>query len=187
MNTYAYSPRGVTRSTTTEKAGVSQPYRFAAGHQDPTGMYHLGARYYDPNIGCFTQPDPSGQEKNPYLYAEGDPVNRIDPNGLLSFSSVTETVGSTLGTVVGAAAAAALCTAATVGCIALGVGMGALGGGAGGAIGSAIGGGGSEDRKRSFSSILHRHNCLIGILALPECRTGGGNYGADRPCRQYLG
>jgi RHS repeat-associated protein len=85
VNTYAYSPRGVTRSTTTEKAGLSQPYRFAGGHQDPTGMYHLGARYYDPNIGRFTQPDPSGQEKNPYLYAEGDPVNRIDPNGLLSF------------------------------------------------------------------------------------------------------
>lgn len=43
----------------------------------------MGARYYDPNIGRFTQPDPSGQEKNPYLYAEGDPVNRIDPTGLL--------------------------------------------------------------------------------------------------------
>ncbi|MDW4903330.1 hypothetical protein RB625_33500, partial [Streptomyces californicus] len=25
---------------------------------------------------------PSGQEKNPYLYAEGDPVNLIDPSGL---------------------------------------------------------------------------------------------------------
>ncbi|WP_308013367.1 RHS repeat-associated core domain-containing protein [Streptomyces beigongshangae] len=90
VNTYAYSPRGVTRSTTTEKAGVSQPYRFAGGHQDPTGMYHLGARYYDPNIGCFTQPDPSGQEKNPYLYAEGDPVNRIDPTGLFSLMDAAE-------------------------------------------------------------------------------------------------
>ena len=53
-------------------------------------MYHLGARYYDPNIGRFTQPDPSGQEKNPYLYAEGDPVNRIDPNGLLSIGGVVD-------------------------------------------------------------------------------------------------
>ncbi|WP_395570303.1 RHS repeat-associated core domain-containing protein [Streptomyces sp. BK79] len=81
-NTYAYSPRGVQRSTTTEK--VSQPYRFAGGFQDPTGLYHYAARYYDPNIGRFTSPDPSGQEKNPYLYAEGDPVNRIDPSGLAS-------------------------------------------------------------------------------------------------------
>ncbi|WP_374206441.1 RHS repeat-associated core domain-containing protein [Streptomyces sp. WAC04114] len=82
VNSYAYSPRGVARGTTTEQ--VSQPYRFAGGFQDPTGLYHFSARYYDPNIGRFTSPDPSGQEKNPYLYAEGDPVNRIDPHGLLS-------------------------------------------------------------------------------------------------------
>lgn len=98
VNTYAYSPRGVTRASTSEK--VSQPYRFAGGYQDPTGLYHFEARYYDPNIGRFTQPDPSGQEKNPYLYAEGDPVNRIDPSGLLSLG---EGLGLA-GTLVGAAA-----------------------------------------------------------------------------------
>ncbi|MEV1049233.1 RHS repeat-associated core domain-containing protein [Streptomyces sp. NPDC049916] len=80
VNTYAYSPRGVQRTTTSEQ--VPQPYRFAGGYQDPTGLYHFAARYYDPNIGRFTTPDPSGQEKNPYLYAEGDPVNLIDPSGL---------------------------------------------------------------------------------------------------------
>ncbi|WLQ45218.1 RHS repeat-associated core domain-containing protein [Streptomyces laculatispora] len=83
VNSYGYSPRGVPRSTTSET--VAQPYRFAGGYQDPTGLYHFAARYYDPNIGRFTTPDPSGQEQNPYLYAEGDPVNRIDPNGLLSW------------------------------------------------------------------------------------------------------
>ncbi|MFH8791941.1 RHS repeat-associated core domain-containing protein [Streptomyces sp. NPDC017941] len=86
VNTYSYSPRGVERAATSEK--VSQPYRFAGGYQDPTGLYHFAARYYDPNIGRFTQPDPSGQEKNPYLYAEGDPVNRIDPSGLAPWDSL---------------------------------------------------------------------------------------------------
>ncbi|MFD3440191.1 RHS repeat-associated core domain-containing protein [Streptomyces sp. NPDC058685] len=82
VNSYSYSPRGVQRAGTSEQ--VPQPYRFAGGFQDPTGLYHYAARYYDPNIGRFTSPDPSGQEKNPYLYAEGDPVNRIDATGLLS-------------------------------------------------------------------------------------------------------
>ncbi len=87
VNTYAYSPCGV-RILSQSSEPVAQPYRFAGGYQDPTGLYHFAARYYGANIGRFTQPDPSGQEKNPYLYAEGDPVNRIDPNGLLSWSDV---------------------------------------------------------------------------------------------------
>ncbi len=84
VNTYQYTPSGVARTGTTET--VPQPYRFAGGYQDPTGLYHYGARYYDPVLGRFTQPDPSGQEKNPYLYAEGDPLNRIDPSGLVTGS-----------------------------------------------------------------------------------------------------
>jgi RHS repeat-associated protein len=92
VNTYTYSPRGV-RILAQSSEPVAQPFRFAGGYQDPTGLYHFQARYYDANIGRFTQPDPSGQEKNPYLYAEGDPVNRIDPTGTLSLGDVMDTVG----------------------------------------------------------------------------------------------
>ncbi|MFJ9041890.1 RHS repeat-associated core domain-containing protein [Streptomyces sp. NPDC102406] len=88
VNTYAYSPRGVTRATTSEK--VAQPYQFAGGYHDATGLYHYAARYYDTNIGRFTQPDPSGQEQNPYLYAAGDPVNKIDPTGLSFLSGLSD-------------------------------------------------------------------------------------------------
>jgi len=42
----------------------------------------LGARYYNPTTGRFTQPDPSGQEANTYNYASCNPANRIDPTGL---------------------------------------------------------------------------------------------------------
>lgn len=80
VNTYDYSPRGVTR-TMSEK--VPQPFRFAGSYQDPTGLYHNEARYLDPRTGRFTQPDPSGLETNPYLYASGDPTNIIGPNGLI--------------------------------------------------------------------------------------------------------
>ncbi|THA22568.1 RHS repeat-associated core domain-containing protein, partial [Streptomyces sp. A1277] len=56
--------------------------RFAGAYNDPTGLYKMGARYYDPALGRFTQPDPSGQETNTYLYAAGDPINHTDPTGL---------------------------------------------------------------------------------------------------------
>nr|WP_307531542.1 RHS repeat-associated core domain-containing protein [Streptomyces umbrinus] len=139
VNSYSYSPRGVIRAATTEKAGVSQPYRFAGGHQDPTGLYHLGARYYDTNIGRFTQTDPSGLEKNPYLYADGDPVNRIDPTGLWDWAKFTsKTVGTGVAGAGGGCAAGALATiwggpTALAGC-----GMGAATGGAGGLITGAV-------------------------------------------------
>ncbi|GAA3643402.1 RHS repeat-associated core domain-containing protein [Streptomyces chitinivorans] len=80
-HTYDYGPTGLPRTTPTET--VPQPYRFTGTYLDPTGLYKMGARYYDPHLGRFTQPDPSGQETNPYLYATGDPVNNIDPTGLL--------------------------------------------------------------------------------------------------------
>ncbi|MER6189531.1 RHS repeat-associated core domain-containing protein [Streptomyces cyaneofuscatus] len=146
VNTYAYSPRGVQRATTTEQ--VPQPYRFAGGYQDPTGLYHFAARYYDPNIGRFTTPDPSGQEKNPYLYAEGDPVNRIDPTGLLSFA---DSVGIVAGTLAGGAAVATVAVAcagtAGVGCIAAGAVTAALWGAGAGGAGAAIAGGTPAERE----------------------------------------
>ncbi|MEU8470574.1 RHS repeat-associated core domain-containing protein [Streptomyces sp. NPDC029006] len=92
VDSYTYSPRGV-RILAQSTEPVTQPYRFAGNYQDPTGLYHLKARYYDANIGRFTQPDPSGQEQNPYLYAEGDPVNRIDPHGNLSWNGVADALG----------------------------------------------------------------------------------------------
>jgi RHS repeat-associated protein len=51
------------------------------------GLYYLRARYYNPLTGRFMSRDPeNGKIKDPrtlhkYLYAEGDPVNRIDPKG----------------------------------------------------------------------------------------------------------
>jgi RHS repeat-associated protein len=58
------------------------------------GLYYLRARYYNPNTGRFVSLDPKEHSPyefgrkplNParlhkYLYAGGDPVNRIDPTG----------------------------------------------------------------------------------------------------------
>ncbi len=110
-HTYAYGPTGLSRGTTTE--AVPQPYRYAGAYADPTGLYKMGHRYYDPTLGRFTQPDPSGQEKNAYLYAAGDPINNMDPSGLGFLDSVSNFLedtndiwGAVTGCVAGVGAAA---------------------------------------------------------------------------------
>ncbi|MFI6377710.1 RHS repeat-associated core domain-containing protein [Streptomyces sp. NPDC050546] len=147
-HTYAYGPTGLPRTTPTEAA--PQPFRYTGAHLDPTGLYKMGARYYDPTLGRFTQPDPSGQESNPYLYAEGDPVNNTDPTGLFSLPDVGSAIGGAVAGLGAAAVVGAACAGtAGVGCIAAGAVTGALWGGAGAGAGAVIAGGDSEDAKNA--------------------------------------
>jgi RHS repeat-associated protein len=53
---------------------------------DDAGLQYLNARYYDPELGMFIQPDwfevtEAGVGTNRYAYAGNDPVNRLDPSG----------------------------------------------------------------------------------------------------------
>ncbi|NJK91339.1 MAG: hypothetical protein HC904_05595 [Blastochloris sp.] len=50
---------------------------------DETGLVYLGARYYEPNTGRFLSTDPMGHgaSMSLYDYANGDPVNFMDPDG----------------------------------------------------------------------------------------------------------
>ncbi|MCS7091722.1 MAG: RHS repeat-associated core domain-containing protein, partial [Limisphaera sp.] len=51
---------------------------------DPNGLLYMRARYYNPYICRFINPDPIGFSGglNWYAYAEGDPVQFSDPSGL---------------------------------------------------------------------------------------------------------
>ena len=50
---------------------------------DPNvGLLYLRARWYEPQVGRFTQADPSHLEHNPYLYAYANPVTFTDPTGM---------------------------------------------------------------------------------------------------------
>ncbi len=68
-----------------------QPFGFAGGIYDAdTGLTSFGARDYDPEIGRWTAKDPilfDGGDSNLYGYVLGDPVNFVDPFGLLSNKS----------------------------------------------------------------------------------------------------
>ena len=67
-----------------------------------TGLYKYGIRYYDPTIGRWTQRAPIGgslQETlkaNPYVYADNDAVNEVDPTGKSALACVAFFVGSAL-------------------------------------------------------------------------------------------
>lgn len=58
-------------------------FGFAGGYTDPTGLIYLIGRYFDPSTGQFLSVDPEVTETGqPYSYANDDPVNAVDPNGL---------------------------------------------------------------------------------------------------------
>lgn len=68
-----------------QTGGIDTRYKFvgAAGYySDPdTSLLKLGVRYYDPAVGRFITLDPARDGTNWYAYAEGNPVNAIDPTG----------------------------------------------------------------------------------------------------------
>jgi RHS repeat-associated protein len=72
---------GQTVATT---GSTSNPYGFAGSSGYRTdgdaGLMHVGARYYDAQVGRFITRDTVLTE-HAYLYCEHDPVNRIDRDG----------------------------------------------------------------------------------------------------------
>ncbi|PWY68690.1 RHS repeat protein [Aspergillus eucalypticola CBS 122712] len=85
----AYTPYG--------GSAVGATIGFNGQWRDPvTGWYHLGAGYrvYNPNLKIFLQPDGwspfTSGEINPYAYCLGDPINRADPSGHLSWRSFAQ-------------------------------------------------------------------------------------------------
>jgi RHS repeat-associated protein len=80
--TYTYDPWGNITASTGALA-TTNPWHFAGSYTDAaTGYLKLGARYYNPTTGRFSQPDPSGREANIYNYTACNPVNSSDPTGL---------------------------------------------------------------------------------------------------------
>ena len=77
VNTYVYDPYGVTEHQT---GSQYNPWQFASGYFDSYTLYYkYGTRYYD-RFGRWTQKD-SQPSANPYVYANDDPVNVVDPSG----------------------------------------------------------------------------------------------------------
>jgi RHS repeat-associated protein len=94
---YSYTPSGAVTVT-----GSASPnnFDFNATQNDGTGLYLMGARYYNPASGTFVSQDPigfNGGTTDLYGYAHDDPVTFNDPTGCgCSLSNLTPNKGKLL-------------------------------------------------------------------------------------------
>ncbi|HKO90854.1 MAG TPA: RHS repeat-associated core domain-containing protein, partial [Polyangiaceae bacterium] len=96
----AYRPYGATVAPST---GPTTTPRFGFNGQrfeSAIGVYDYNARFYDPTLGRFLQPDSivpeptDPQSLNRYSYVRNSPVNRIDPTGNVDFGGFFRGVGN---------------------------------------------------------------------------------------------
>ncbi|TRY30325.1 RHS repeat-associated core domain-containing protein [Aliiglaciecola sp. M165] len=111
---YHYDSLGTTRNLSDSSAAITDSYFYEAfgvllatdgsadndyrytGEQFDTELdnYYLRARYYDQNVGRFTQMDEwMGKACTPitlnkYIYGDADPINGIDPSGYFTVKSL---------------------------------------------------------------------------------------------------
>lgn len=103
--TYAYLPYGAVRTETkNHNQAPANVLRFSGEVLDPTGLYQLRARSYDPLTGRFLSTDPAAAgPTDPYVsayaYVNGNPIRYTDPSGRCLF--ICAAVGAVLGGVVG--------------------------------------------------------------------------------------
>jgi len=74
---------------------IAQPFKYAGQVgiiDEGNNLYYMRARYYDANLGRFISEDPIGFDGglNLYAYVGGNPINRNDPSGLITFTMNAE-------------------------------------------------------------------------------------------------
>ena len=79
LNRSTYSTYG----TPTSSSAPTSPFGYEGGYTDPTGLVYLNHRYFDPVSDEFLSVDPLvSQTGLPYQYADDNPLNSSDPNGM---------------------------------------------------------------------------------------------------------
>jgi RHS repeat-associated protein len=69
----------------TSDAGITE-HQTGKEYNIYTGLYYFNHRWYDPVVGRFiSRTGLPPESEGAYVYCENDPVNRVDPDGLLSW------------------------------------------------------------------------------------------------------
>ena len=98
-----YDPFGK-QNEATSFSQVENNIKYGGSMSDSSGLYYMGARHYDPNVGRFLQQDSykgdrySPWTQNLYTYTSNNPVNYIDPTGHF-WEEIFGNVGSWIGKV----------------------------------------------------------------------------------------
>ena len=82
----SFTPFGVPTETNYAPTATDTEGFIGERYDAETGLQYLNARYYDPTLGRFIQPDwwevtKAGVGTNRYAYSFNDPVNKSDPSG----------------------------------------------------------------------------------------------------------
>ena len=100
-----YTPYGITYDL---EGGEDEPFEFNLRQPGQyfdaeTGFYYNGMRYYIPEMRRYNRPEPIGQagSLDLYMYAGGNPVNRIDPTGLADYPAAARATAGIIGNSLG--------------------------------------------------------------------------------------
>ena len=103
---YGYTAFGKERyKNNTQAFSVSNRYTDQIFDEE-TGLYYYGARYYDPALARFIQPDTivpapnDPQSLNRYSYVNNNPLKRTDPTGHSFFSDLFDDIGAAFQSVI---------------------------------------------------------------------------------------
>jgi RHS repeat-associated protein len=94
-----FRPFGEEASTRLDLATAVETKGFIGQRLDAdAGLQYLNARYYDPKLGMFIQPDwwevtKEGVGTNRYAYSGNDPINAADPSGHGFWSDLGKAIG----------------------------------------------------------------------------------------------
>ncbi|GEM_PF-3126572 len=90
QNTYDYDEFGNPDADPSNTVPNNFLYSIGRGgyyyYDHETGLYYLGARYYDPELGRFISEDPAKYGLNWYVYCQSNPLWRLAPDGLADLS-----------------------------------------------------------------------------------------------------